>query len=116
MFFRGRSLSRRMPRPMVVATVLGLSLALSASSVQAVALDDGNRGRTSRPGVQDDGDPAKGSPAKAKPRPSDPARKAAVKGLDKAAWPRQGGAEVTVGAADQVAVQQMAALTALPDM
>ncbi|MGP4010193.1 polymorphic toxin-type HINT domain-containing protein [Streptomyces sp. 4N124] len=88
-----------MPRQMVVATVLGLSLALSASSVQAVALDDGDRGRTSRPGVQDDGDPAQGSAAKAKPRPSDPARKAAVKALDKAVWPEQGGAEVAVGAA-----------------
>ncbi|WP_307675027.1 polymorphic toxin-type HINT domain-containing protein [Streptomyces sp. V4I2] len=88
-----------MPRQTVVATVIGLSLALSASSVQAVALDDGDRGRTSRPGVQDDGDPAKGSDAKAKSRPSDPARKAAVKGLDKAVWPKRGGAEIAVGAA-----------------
>ncbi|MER5215891.1 polymorphic toxin-type HINT domain-containing protein [Streptomyces sp. NPDC002838] len=87
-----------MPRQTVVATVIGLSLALSASSVQAVVLDDGDRGRTSRPGVQDDGDPAKGSAAKAKSRPSDPARKAAVKGLDKAVWPEQGGAEVKLGA------------------
>lgn len=99
MFFRGRSLSRRMPRSTVVATVLGLSLALSASSVQAVALDDGARGRTSRPGVQDDGDPAKGFAAKSKPRPSDPARKAAVEGLDKAVWPRRGGAELKLGTA-----------------
>ncbi|MGW1785605.1 polymorphic toxin-type HINT domain-containing protein [Streptomyces sp. NPDC002143] len=87
-----------MPRPALAATVLGLTLALSASSVQAVALDDGDRGRTSSPGVQDDGDPAKGSAAKAKSRPSDPARKAAVKGLDKAVWPEQGGAEVKLGA------------------
>ncbi|MFF4830441.1 polymorphic toxin-type HINT domain-containing protein [Streptomyces sp. NPDC001315] len=87
-----------MPRSTVVATVLGLTLALSASSVQALALDDGARGRTSRPGVQDDGDPAKGSDAKAKSRPSDPARKAAVKGLDKAVWPKQGGAVVKLGA------------------
>ncbi|MFC4503264.1 MULTISPECIES: polymorphic toxin-type HINT domain-containing protein [Streptomyces] len=87
-----------MPRPTVVATVLGLTLALSASSVQALALDDGDRGRTSRPGVQDDGDPAKGSDAKSTSRPSDPARKAAVKGLDKPVWPRQGGAEVKLGA------------------
>ncbi|WP_328481892.1 polymorphic toxin-type HINT domain-containing protein [Streptomyces sp. NBC_00377] len=87
-----------MPRPAFAATVLGLTLALSASSVQALALDDGDRGRTSRPGVQDDGDPAKGSAAKAKSRPSDPARKAAVKGLDKAVWPKQGGAEVKLGA------------------
>ncbi|MGW0824259.1 RHS repeat-associated core domain-containing protein [Streptomyces sp. NPDC002845] len=91
-----------MPRQTVVATVLGLSLALSASSVQAVVLDDGDRGRTSRPGVQDDGDPAKGSDAKAKSRPSDPARKAAVKGLDKAVWPGQGGAEVKTGATAEV--------------
>lgn len=99
MFLRGRSLSRRMPRPALAATVLGLTLALSASSVQAMALDNGDRGRTSRPGVQDDGDPAKGSDAKAaKALPSDPARKAAVKGLDKAVWPRQGGAEIKLGA------------------
>ncbi|MEU3616824.1 polymorphic toxin-type HINT domain-containing protein [Streptomyces sp. NPDC006872] len=87
-----------MPRPVFAATVLGLTLALSASSVQALALDDGDRGRTSSPGVQDDGDPAKGSDAKAKARPSDPARRAAVKGLDKAVWPEQGGAEVKLGA------------------
>ncbi|MFI1027422.1 polymorphic toxin-type HINT domain-containing protein [Streptomyces sp. NPDC020951] len=87
-----------MPRPVFAATVLGLTLALSASSVQALALDDGDRGRTSSPGVQDDGDPAKGSDAKAKSRPSDPARKAAVKGLDKAVWPEQGGAKVKLGA------------------
>ena len=73
MFFRGRSLSRRMPRPAFAATVLGLTLALSASSVPALALDDGDRGRTSRPGVQDDGDLVHGFEAKAKPRPSDPA-------------------------------------------
>ncbi|WP_369169565.1 polymorphic toxin-type HINT domain-containing protein [Streptomyces sp. R28] len=86
-----------MPRHTVVATVIGLSLALSASTVQAVVLDDGARGRTSRPGVQDDGDPVKRRDAKSKPRPSDPARKAAVKGLDKAAWPKQGGTEVKLG-------------------
>ncbi|WP_340379300.1 hypothetical protein U5640_29955 [Streptomyces sp. SS7] len=88
-----------MPRPAFAATVLGLTLALSASSVQAVALDDGDRGRTSRPGVQDDGDPAQGRDARAKSRPSDPARKAAVKGLDKALWPKRGGVELKVGAA-----------------
>lgn len=96
--FRGRSLSRRMPRRTVVATVIGLSLALSASSVQATVLDDGARGRTSRPGVQDDGDPAKGRDARSTSRPSDPAHKAAVKGLDKAVWPHRGGAEVALGA------------------
>ncbi|MFJ3493174.1 RHS repeat-associated core domain-containing protein [Streptomyces sp. NPDC086091] len=87
-----------MPRPALAATVLGLTLALSASSVQAVALDEGNPGRTSRPGVQDDGSPAKGSSAKAKSRPSDPARKAAVRTLDKPVWPKRGGAELTIGA------------------
>lgn len=96
--FRGRSLSRRMPRRTVVATVIGLSLALSASSVQATVLDEGARGRTSRPGVQDDGDPAKGRDARSTSRPSDPAHKAAVKGLDKAVWPHRGGAEVALGA------------------
>lgn len=98
MFFRGRSMSRRMSRSTVVATVFGLSLALSASSVQAVAFDDIAQGRTSGPGLQDDGDPAKGYAAKSKPRPADPARAAAVKGLDKALWPKQGGAEVELGA------------------
>ncbi|MGW3020124.1 polymorphic toxin-type HINT domain-containing protein [Streptomyces longwoodensis] len=87
-----------MPRRTVVATVIGLSLALSASSVQATVLDDGARGRTSRPGVQDDGDPAKGRDARSTSRPSDPAHKAAVKGLDKAVWPHRGGAEVALGA------------------
>ncbi|MCF1598618.1 polymorphic toxin-type HINT domain-containing protein [Streptomyces muensis] len=87
-----------MPRQAVVATVMGLSLALSASTVEAVVLDDGARGRTSRPGVQDDGDAVKGRDAKSKSRPSDPARKAAVKGLDKAVWPKQGGTEVKLGA------------------
>ena len=101
MLFRGRALSRRMSRQTVVATVIGLSLALSASSVQAVAPNDDDRGRTSGPAVQDDGDPAKGFAAKAKPRPADPARKAAVKGLDKAVWPKQGGAEVRLGASTE---------------
>ncbi|MEV5320093.1 DddA-like double-stranded DNA deaminase toxin [Streptomyces sp. NPDC052687] len=64
-----------------------------------MVLDDGARGRTSRPGVQDDGEPVKGrGDAKSKPRPSDPARKSAVKGLDKAVWPKQGGTEVKLGA------------------
>ncbi|MFI1508670.1 polymorphic toxin-type HINT domain-containing protein [Streptomyces sp. NPDC020597] len=99
MFLRGRSLSRRMPGPARAATVLGLTLTLSASSVQALAFDDVDRGRTSRLGVQDDGEPAKGSAAKAaKSRPSDPARKAAVKGLDQAVWPKQGGVEMKLGA------------------
>ncbi|MCX4739203.1 hypothetical protein [Streptomyces antibioticus] len=85
-----------MPRQAVVATVIGLSLALSASSVQALALDDGAKGWRS-PSAQDQ-DPAEGSSAKAKSRPSDPARKAAVKGLDKAVWPKQGGTELKIGA------------------
>ncbi|MFE0732946.1 sugar-binding protein, partial [Streptomyces antibioticus] len=85
-----------MPKQAVVATVIGLSLALSASSVQALALDDGAKGWRS-PSAQDQ-DPAEGSSAKAKSRPSDPARKAAVKGLDKAVWPKQGGTELKIGA------------------
>ncbi len=99
--FRGRSLSRRMPRRAVVATVLGISLALSVSTVQAVALDENAPGRFSRPGIQDDSEPAKGRDAKAQSRPSDPARKAAVKGLDKAKWPKQGSTEVKLGASAQ---------------
>ncbi|WP_367323097.1 polymorphic toxin-type HINT domain-containing protein [Streptomyces sp. HUAS ZL42] len=91
-------MSRRIPRRILGTTVLGLALALSASTVQAMPLAADGKGRTSRPGVQDDGDPAKGRDAKAKSRPADPARKAAVKGLEKAVWPGQGGAEVKLGA------------------
>ncbi|WP_406305078.1 polymorphic toxin-type HINT domain-containing protein [Streptomyces sp. NBC_00885] len=83
-----------MPRHTVAATVLGLSLALAASSVQAVAYAD-EKGR-GRPGVQDFGDPVEGTEGKVRHRPADPARKAAVKQLDKAAWPAQGSAEVPV--------------------
>ncbi|MEU1180446.1 RHS repeat-associated core domain-containing protein [Streptomyces sp. NPDC005820] len=91
-------MNRRIPRRILGTTVLSLALALSASTVQAVPLAADDKGRTSRPGVQDDGDPADGRDAKAKSRPSDPARKAAVKGLDKAVWPKQGGAELKLGA------------------
>ncbi|WP_416979056.1 polymorphic toxin-type HINT domain-containing protein [Streptomyces sp. T028] len=91
-------MSRRIPGRILGTTVLSLALALSASTVQAAPLAADDKGRTGRPGVQDDGDPAEGRDAKAKSRPSDPARKAAVKGLDKAVWPEQGGAEVKLGA------------------
>ncbi|MEV8153447.1 hypothetical protein AB0R11_12660, partial [Streptomyces fradiae] len=97
MSLRGRLLRHRLPRGAVAATVLGLSLTLTASTVQSIAYAE-DRGR-GRPGVQDFGDPAEGTDAKAAPRPSDPARKAAVTGLDRASWPRQGSAEVAVAAA-----------------
>ncbi|WP_406000906.1 polymorphic toxin-type HINT domain-containing protein [Streptomyces sp. NBC_00829] len=94
---RGRLVSRRIPRRTLAATVLGLSLALSASSVQAVAFaDEEGRGR---PGVQDFGDPVEGTNGKVKQRPADAARKAAVQRLDKATWPKQGSAQVPVSAA-----------------
>ncbi|MFE3657630.1 RHS repeat-associated core domain-containing protein [Streptomyces sp. NPDC059165] len=92
---RGRLLNRRIPKRLFVTTVLGLSLALSSSTVQALSFAD-ETGR-SRPGVQDFGDPIEGGTAKAKPRPADPARKAAVTRLGKTVWPRTGSAEVLVG-------------------
>ncbi|WP_254712250.1 polymorphic toxin-type HINT domain-containing protein [Streptomyces sp. TRM64462] len=89
-------LRHRLPRRAVSATVLGLALTLTGSTVQSVAFaDDKGRGR---PGVQDFGDPVEGADAKAKPRPSDPARKAALSRLDKATWPKQGSADVPVSA------------------
>ncbi|MFF4181276.1 RHS repeat-associated core domain-containing protein [Streptomyces sp. NPDC001750] len=52
-----------------------------------------------RPGVQDLGDPVDGTAGTVKGRPADPARKAAVTQLDKAVWPGQGSADITVSAA-----------------
>ncbi|MFI1400217.1 RHS repeat-associated core domain-containing protein [Streptomyces sp. NPDC020681] len=95
MSLRGRLLSRRLPGRLLSATALGVILALTGSTVQAVPAEAQGRGK---PGVQDFGDPVKGKNAKAKARPADRAKKAAVKQLDKAAWPKQGSAEVSVAA------------------
>lgn len=99
---RGRLLSRRMPKRILGTTVLSLALALSASTVQAMPIaEQQGRGTTA---LQDFGDPVKGHKAKVKPRPADPARKAAVKTLDKPVWPKRGGVEVSVGAAAKTEV------------
>ncbi|WP_240958044.1 RHS repeat-associated core domain-containing protein [Streptomyces barkulensis] len=94
--FRGRLLSRRIPKRVVGAIVLGLNLALVGTTAQAVPLDkDTGKGL---PGVQDSADPAEGRDAKAAPRPADPAEKAAATRLDKAEWPKPGSAEIAVAA------------------
>ncbi|WP_307666588.1 RHS repeat-associated core domain-containing protein [Streptomyces sp. V2I9] len=54
---------------------------------------------SSRPGVQDMGDPVEGTKGKVKKRPKDAARQAAVTRLDPATWPKQGRAEIVVGEA-----------------
>lgn len=97
MYLRGRLLNRRLSKRTIGSIVIGLSLALSASTVQAIAAPAGTR---SRPGVQDLGDPVKGINAgKAKGRPADTARKASVQRLDKPVWPVGGSAGTTVPAA-----------------
>lgn len=93
MSLRGRLLNRRMSRRTLGSVVIGLSLALSASSVHAVEAAPGG---TKRPGVQKFGDPVKGTKAKSKGRPANATAKAAVKKLDKPVWPGTGSAELAV--------------------
>ncbi|MEU5147366.1 RHS repeat-associated core domain-containing protein [Streptomyces yangpuensis] len=95
MSLRGRLLNRRIHRRTLASVVIGLSLALSASSVQALETAPGG---TKRPGVQDFGDPVKGTKAKSKGRPANATAKAAVKKLDKPVWPGTGSAELAVPA------------------
>ncbi|MFJ9941285.1 RHS repeat-associated core domain-containing protein [Streptomyces erythrochromogenes] len=95
MSLRGRLLNRRIHRRTLGSVVIGLSLALSASSVQALELAPGG---TKRPGVQNFGDPVKGTKAKSKGRPANATTKAAVKKLDKPVWPGTGSAELAVPA------------------
>ncbi|MCX5417315.1 polymorphic toxin-type HINT domain-containing protein [Streptomyces sp. NBC_00059] len=101
MAFRGRLMNRRLPGRLLTATVLGITLALTGSAVQAASPAPGQEGR-GRPGVQDFGDPAEGRNAQAKKRPADEARKAAVKRLDKAVWPAGGSAKVAVATTSPV--------------
>ncbi|MFC7806710.1 RHS repeat-associated core domain-containing protein [Streptomyces olivaceus] len=90
---RGRSLALRIPRRALGATVLGILLSLTATTVQALpARPDGPH----RPGVQDSAAPANGHDARARPLPSDPTAKAAVKTLGKAVLPQGGTATVEV--------------------
>ncbi|MCZ7414109.1 RHS repeat-associated core domain-containing protein [Streptomyces sp. WMMC897] len=93
--FRGRLLTRRIPRRAVGPVAIGLSLAVTTGLVQLVYFDDSGDGR---PDVQDLGDPAEGRNAEAKPRGSDPARDAAVTTLGDADWPEAASATVRVGA------------------
>nr|WP_234008805.1 hypothetical protein [Streptomyces sp. Mg1] len=82
-----------MSRRTLGSVVIGLSLALSASSVHAVEAAPGG---TKRPGVQKFGEPVKGTKAKSKGRPANATAKAAVKKLDKPVWPGTGSAELAV--------------------
>lgn len=94
--FHGRLLSRRMSRRALSATVLGVIIALTASTVQAAPVETTESRDRGRPGVQDFGDPVEGTDGKAAKRPADPARKAAVTQLSKATWPTAGSAEISV--------------------
>ncbi|MFJ3974824.1 RHS repeat-associated core domain-containing protein [Streptomyces sp. NPDC090021] len=104
MSLRGRPLSRRIHRRTLGSVVIGLSLALSASSVQALETAPGG---TKRPGVQNFGDPVKGTKAKSKGRPANATAKAAVKKLDKPVWPGAGSAELAVPATGAMPAAQV---------
>ncbi|WP_328560397.1 RHS repeat-associated core domain-containing protein [Streptomyces coelicoflavus] len=89
----GRPLALRIPRRALGATVFGVLLSLTATSVQALpARPDGPH----RPGVQDSAAPAHGHDARAESLPTDPTAKAAVKTLGKAVLPKGGTAAVEV--------------------
>lgn len=88
-------LDRRMPRRLLGVITLSLTMALSATSVQAAAVA-GDTG-TGRPEVQDFGDPLRGKKGETKPKPKDQARKAAVRQLEKATLPGHGVAQLTAG-------------------
>ncbi|MEO3974993.1 RHS repeat-associated core domain-containing protein [Streptomyces sp. CAU 1734] len=101
MSLRSRPFGRRLPGLLLRSTVLGLSLTLAGTTVQAVAFTSGTEG-AKRPGVQNFGDPIDGRDGKALPRPADRMQKSAVTRLDKAVWPKGGNGElpVTNGKAD----------------
>ncbi|MEW1629729.1 polymorphic toxin-type HINT domain-containing protein [Streptomyces sp. NPDC089173] len=101
MAFQGRLLNRLIPGRLLTATALGVTLALTGGSVQAVPAEPGQELR-GRPGVQDFGDPAEGTDAPASKRPADPAKKAAVEQLDQAVWPKGGSAKLAVATASPV--------------
>ncbi|MFI6645726.1 polymorphic toxin-type HINT domain-containing protein [Streptomyces sp. NPDC050504] len=96
MSLRGRPLASRLPRHMVGTLVIGLALALSASTAQA--LPDAVGGG-SLPRVADNPDPIKGTELKSKPRPVDKARTTMANRLGPAAWPRAGSVDLTLAAA-----------------
>ncbi|GGZ37625.1 hypothetical protein GCM10010387_34760 [Streptomyces inusitatus] len=103
-----RPRSRRLPGLLLRSTVLGLSLTLAGTSVQAVAfaVDRGS----GRPDVQNFGDPADGHDGEALPRPADRMKKNAVTRLDKALWPTGGSAELTVAAGKTAAEKTVGGL------
>ncbi|MCP3755996.1 hypothetical protein [Streptomyces sp. TBY4] len=88
-----------------------MSLALSASSVQALEAAPGG---TKKPGVQDFGDPVKGTKGKSKPRPANQTAKSAVQKLDKPVWPVGGTAEVAVPATGSAAPAAQVKVGGLP--
>ncbi|MGW6457153.1 hypothetical protein ACWF94_14730, partial [Streptomyces sp. NPDC055078] len=93
---RGRLLASRLPRLAIGTLVLGVSLALSASTVEALPAfaDDAKL-----PGIARNPDPVRTKNLNAKPRPADPAKKAAAKALDPAVWPARGSADVALSPA-----------------
>ncbi|MGW4033873.1 RHS repeat-associated core domain-containing protein [Streptomyces sp. NPDC004838] len=97
-------MSARTPRPNLIrgrraATVIALALStvLTATTVQAAAVPEAARPFAADKPAFDD--PAKGTRTKAKPRPVDTTRKAAVTALDQARWPGAGSATAEVTAA-----------------
>ncbi|MFH8614206.1 polymorphic toxin-type HINT domain-containing protein [Streptomyces sp. NPDC017979] len=81
----------------VAAIVLTLSTALTASTVQAATVYE-EKVRPYRADKPTFDDPAKGSPAKAKPQPVDTTKKAAVTSLGPARWPVAGSATADLAA------------------
>ncbi|MFE3942753.1 RHS repeat-associated core domain-containing protein [Streptomyces sp. NPDC059118] len=98
-----------MPRRTAGALMLGLALALTAGSAQAVPPKQEAVGLPSLP---DDPDPATGKDAAKASRPADPAKKAAATRLDPVVWPTAGSAEVTVSAAAPLTAGRAAGGTA----
>lgn len=95
---RGRLLHARMPKSVLAGAAIVLTLAVSGGNAQAVTpLQPVSSGL---PGFSKNPDPVTGKAAgKAKPRPVDGAKKAAVRSLGKVTWPAAGSAEVTLPAA-----------------
>ena len=100
MSFRGRLLTTRMSRHAIGATVLGVLLSLSATSVQALPA----KPEVPKPWTHDDPDPAHPGVGKSKPRPVDSAAKAAVRQLGKSALPQHGSADVAVTTGTKVRI------------
>lgn len=92
--FRGRLLYRRLPRRVLTVAGLGLTMALSASSVQPVAFAEDER--ATRPGVHDADELVKGWNAKPAKKRKDTSRSSEVKRLETSSWPRQGRVELAV--------------------